>query len=344
MNGTSNEDKVVLTIAIPTYNRNNILKQNLLGLLMQLTNQIRIVVYDNFSDFPVAQTLCKEIQKYPNLKIIRNKANVGLSGNIIKCIEECDSKWVWLLSDDETPLDNAVTTVLKYINLYPDTNNINFKSKYTIQREDDTLIKGQNELIEGIDNINNFFLISLNIYNVEKIKPNLRFMYIFSYTIVPHFVLLIISLSESNTVILANETLVISDNTYEELDQRWSAIPLCMGLPLLFELPINVTKKNRQKLTQLIMPIIGRPLNSLVRVASLYNKKENIDIWKYNFEQPYLRLSQKLPFLWQLELWLGKIIFMFPLLLLLFGILVKKIKIILNRKTTAPVTNRFNRV
>jgi hypothetical protein len=206
------------------------------------------------------------------------------------------------------------------------------------------LIKGQNEFLEKIDSIDNFFLISINVYNVENIKPNLRFAYIFSYTIVPHFVLLLISLLDKNTVVLANKELVISDNKYEELDQGWSALPLCLGLPLLFELPIAVTKKNRQKLTSLILPIIGRPLNSLIRVAQLYDKKENIGVWKYNFEQPYLRYPSAIPFIWSIELWLCKIFFVFPFLLPQFLFLVKRVKKILNRKTTAPVSDRFNRV
>lgn len=344
MNGMNNEHGIILTITIPTYNRNDILKQHLNALLPQLTKHISIVVYDNFSDVPVAETLKNEIKNYSNLKVIRNKVNVGACANIIKCIEECDSKWMWLLSDDDTPLENSIKTALEYISLYPDASNINFKSEYTFQREKDILIEGQNEFIEKIDNINNFFLISLNIYNIEKIKFNLRFAHIFSYTMVPHFVLLLISLVDKNIVIFAKEKLVIQNNTDKEINESWSPIPLCMGLPLLFELPINVTKKNRQKLTELIMPIIGSPRRSLVRIADLYDNKENIDIWKYNFEQPYVRLSKKKSFIWQLELWFGKIFFVHPLFFSFLPALLKRARIMLNKKTIAPTTDRFNRM
>jgi len=53
-----------LTIAIPSYNRNLVLKDNIQKLLEQINDQIEIVVIDNFSDTPIEQTLENELQEY----------------------------------------------------------------------------------------------------------------------------------------------------------------------------------------------------------------------------------------------------------------------------------------
>ena len=47
----------MITIAIPTYNRNRTLKENLRLLLPQLTDRCRLLIIDNCSDTPVAETL-----------------------------------------------------------------------------------------------------------------------------------------------------------------------------------------------------------------------------------------------------------------------------------------------
>ena len=74
----------LLTITIPTYNRNAILKKNLQTLLPQTKNNCEVIVIDNHSEIPVEETLKEELKEYPNLSVVRNKANVGLSGNLIK--------------------------------------------------------------------------------------------------------------------------------------------------------------------------------------------------------------------------------------------------------------------
>ena len=46
-----------LTIAIPTYNRNEILKANLEKLLPQVTDECNVVIFDNCSDTPVKEVI-----------------------------------------------------------------------------------------------------------------------------------------------------------------------------------------------------------------------------------------------------------------------------------------------
>lgn len=339
-----NVENPLLTVAIPTYNRNAILKENLGILLPQLTNRVEVIIFDNCSELPVSTTLHDELNEWPNLKVYRNVVNIGLSGNIIKCIEHCKTQWVWTLSDDDRLLPNALEKVLEYIDKYPNAININFKSNYTKNRNFDVVIGTQDDFIEKMENINNFFLISLNIYKVNEIRRYLRFSYIFSYSILPHFVIYLLALTGQSKSVFACKELLASENSYEELDQRWSSIPLCMGLPTLFELPLNMSNVNRNKLMKAIVPIIGRPISSMIRIADLYKEGQSLSVWEYNYEQPYKRLSKNLPFFWKIELRICRILFMFPSLIPKFSVFIKKIKKQLNKKTTAPVSDRYNRI
>ena len=106
-----------LTIAIPTYNRNDILEQNIGLLLPQLNSDCKLLIIDNHSSIPVEETLNPYILKFPHvsIEVIRNRVNVGGNANVLRCIEFCETEYLWILSDDDPVLNNAVETIFKYI-------------------------------------------------------------------------------------------------------------------------------------------------------------------------------------------------------------------------------------
>ena len=99
-----------LTIAIPTYNRNEILKNNLRKLIPQITSDCKILILDNCSDVPVLDSLRDIIKEYSNvdINVIRNSYNLGLTGNILRCFEMCTDPWLWVLGDDDEVKDGAI--------------------------------------------------------------------------------------------------------------------------------------------------------------------------------------------------------------------------------------------
>ena len=96
-----------LTIAIPTYNRNEILKANLEKLLPQVTDECNVVIFDNCSDTPVKEVIEELVNTYPdiNISIVRNRYNIGMTANILKCFEQCSDTWLWILGDDDEVVD-----------------------------------------------------------------------------------------------------------------------------------------------------------------------------------------------------------------------------------------------
>jgi glycosyltransferase involved in cell wall biosynthesis len=98
----------ILTIAIPTYNRAAKLQAQLERLLPQLTPEVRLCVYDNASPDETRTV----VAKFPGVAYFRAATNCGAGRNFFRCLEECQTEWLWMLSDDDTALPTAVAGLL----------------------------------------------------------------------------------------------------------------------------------------------------------------------------------------------------------------------------------------
>ena len=314
----------LLTITIPTYNRNDILKKNLQTLLPQTKNICDVIVIDNHSDILVEETLKEELKEYPNLSVVRNKANVGLSGNLIKCFEICETEWVWLIGDDDKTLSNAVDTVSEYITKYPNAHYINFTSDLVdrnpkLIRQQDFEAIGSNEFIEKVDDFSNVVFLSVGIYKVPRVINYIRFAYLFSYTLCPHAALLLASLKEDSIVVFSPKEVVeryivgLSDS-----DNTWSQLFIRLSVPTLYEVPVMLNKKNDYKLNRILYDGVGRPLRVLSEVIMYLNKKEKREL-TFLFKQINYRI---IPFgvslAWHIEFQICKLILKIDFLSKLF--------------------------
>ena len=116
----------ILSINIPTYNRPLQIQQQVRRILPQLSDEIVLNVFDNHSQQSVESLFTSEEKRHFN--IVRHRYNIGGDANIARCFEECNTKWLWTLSDDDFVLPNAVNTILKYIKDNEDCVFINFWS------------------------------------------------------------------------------------------------------------------------------------------------------------------------------------------------------------------------
>ncbi len=337
-----------LTITIPTYNRNAILKANLQVLLPQTINLCNIIVIDNHSDVSVEETLREELNEYPNLKVVRNKANVGLSGNLIKCFEICKTEWVWLIGDDDKTLPDAVNTVCEYTAKYPDAHYINFTSDLVnrnpkLVRQTDTEAVGADEFIEKIDDFSNVVFLSVGIYKTSQVRNYIRFAYLFSYTLAPHTALLLASLNEKSKIIFSSKEII---SRYivgsDDGENTWSQLFIRLSIPTLYEIPVKLNKINQDKFNFLIRNGIGRPIRILSEIIMYLNKKEKQELF-FLYNQICHRM---IPFgvsaFWRVEFYLGKIILYIPPLANFFARLNENIR----KKKGKVITNAdmFNRI
>lgn len=121
---------MLLTIAIPTYNRASKINRQIKNLCSQLEllsrDDICILIQDNHST-DGTEVICNSyVSKYEKLNITynRNDKNLGFDKNVNLCMVNSQSKYTWILSDDDDLADSAILSVITEIENY--INKFNF--------------------------------------------------------------------------------------------------------------------------------------------------------------------------------------------------------------------------
>lgn len=157
----------ILTICIPTYNREKELKGNLDALCPYLTDDVKVLVRDNCSTKYDVHTVTKPYEDKYGIKVVRNKVNVGMNANIAKAFEECDTDWLWVLGDDDFVIPEAIHIVIDTIKQHSDALYLKFNSDV------DRTVIGINGFCEAMKPIHEFagtFFISETVHNIKKTK------------------------------------------------------------------------------------------------------------------------------------------------------------------------------
>jgi acetyltransferase-like isoleucine patch superfamily enzyme len=102
----------ILSITIPTYNRCDILQENLDLLLPQLKSNVEILIFDNHST-DSTQKYCKSLGK--KISYFRQLSNIGADRNMMECLRAANGEYIWLLCDDDLPAANAVDSLIGFL-------------------------------------------------------------------------------------------------------------------------------------------------------------------------------------------------------------------------------------
>lgn len=109
---------MLLTIAIPTYNRAQSLRATLLSFIVQIEQEglrdVEIVVSDNCSTDDTPGVCASFASEYPGVSVryFRNGSNLGFDGNVNTLFCHASGKYVWTFSDDDRPAPNAILHVV----------------------------------------------------------------------------------------------------------------------------------------------------------------------------------------------------------------------------------------
>lgn len=115
----------LLTIAIPTFNRANLLDKQLAWLsrgAKGFENEIEIFVSDNCSTDNTQDVIQKWKKQLSHLTFnsTTNTENVGVMMNIMQCLTTATTKYVWAIGDDDPIQDRAIAYVINKFRQYED--------------------------------------------------------------------------------------------------------------------------------------------------------------------------------------------------------------------------------
>lgn len=114
-----------LAIAVPTYNRSQLLDKqlkHLCAIAKAYGSDCEIFISNNCSTDDTTQVIEKWVEKFVpiDFRTFHQSENVGAIRNIATCIRSVTAKHVWVLSDDDTVLEGALPYVMGELNKRPD--------------------------------------------------------------------------------------------------------------------------------------------------------------------------------------------------------------------------------
>ncbi|MEH2082086.1 MAG: glycosyltransferase [Nostoc sp.] len=115
----------LLTIAIPTYNRAELLDKQLAWLAQAIKgfeDNCEILVSDNCSTDNTQDVIKKWQMILSNIPFQSNKnlQNLGVVKNIMYCLNSTKTKYVWTIGDDDPIQDRAIAYVISKLKQYED--------------------------------------------------------------------------------------------------------------------------------------------------------------------------------------------------------------------------------
>jgi glycosyltransferase involved in cell wall biosynthesis len=285
-----------ISIFIPTYNRSEKLKRSL-NLIQKFNNfDIPVFVLDNDSTDNTGE-IVKDINSELNCNIFyrKNIVNIGMTANVIRCFEMCETEWIWVLGDDDSIVESSFNTISSYIENDNNENTcfINFYSDSIQLRNQDLYSIGLEDFASKMDNFSLVLFISTSIFNVKKIKPYLSFSYNYSYSLAPHLISTFIALREKNYVTIFSKEKIVTYQPVSDKSQKWSYFNLFLGVTTLFEI--------FEKIDDKIMLPFSKKITSHLRINKILFHyvmmyyHENSFMRKYVFNQIVFRNLQYLP-------------------------------------------------
>lgn len=197
---------MLLSIVIPTFNRNKHVLSIVRTLLPQLAEGTELIVLDNASSVSVGSDFSESLEpdEQKLFKVITNPVNIGADANILRSFELANGEWLWILGDDDQPTITAIQTILRVIQSQKKSTFINFSTSTMLSdnsRLESYETMGQSGFVNGIDYAGNINFMSVGVWKIDKVLGSLNIAYHYTYSMSTTFVLLLSSLGEKAFVI-----------------------------------------------------------------------------------------------------------------------------------------------
>lgn len=105
----------ITAVLVVTYNRVNLLKENIEALLSQTRNDLDIYIVDNASSDGTAELVKKYMEKNSNIFYYNTGSNLGGAGGFsygLRIIYQKSYKYCWIMDDDTVPTEKAYESLV----------------------------------------------------------------------------------------------------------------------------------------------------------------------------------------------------------------------------------------
>lgn len=256
-------EKKLLTIAIPTFNRNDVLYRNLERLLPITEEWAQIIIIDNASDVPVINSIDSLLKRYidANITIIRNSNNIGANSNFLRCIEISRTRYIWILGDDDFPRPDALQKIGRYLK-EDNPAWINFYSDDVCQpkRLNNRVLLNLEGFLDSFDSISELVFVSTNIYDVRIMKKGLEYGYNFQAMMAPHLVAMIAGIKKTDNpgnFIITNDLLFESVSNNKDPNASWALYRAFIGIFGLYKIPFDEDREDASVSKKILKLIRG---------------------------------------------------------------------------------------
>lgn len=110
-------------VLVVTYNRVNLLKENIEALLFQTRDDLDIYIVDNASTDGTAELVKKYMEKNSNIFYYNTGSNLGGAGGFsygLKIIYQKSYKYCWIMDDDTVPTEKAYESLVNKAQIIKD--------------------------------------------------------------------------------------------------------------------------------------------------------------------------------------------------------------------------------
>lgn len=236
----------LLTIAIPTFNRNTVLFKNLTQLLPQMEEWAHILIVDNCSDIPVEETLAELVAQFPrvNIQVIRNAVNIGGNANVLRCIELCDSDYIWIIGDDDYPCAGSLHSIYNKIQ-DKEAIWINFHTadpNHQPTREHEIVAVELSSFLMQLKSISELIFVSNNIFSSTHIKQGIELAQNYQAMMAPHVISMLVGvdkLQPVGTYVITPLQLFDSISNNDDSTTAWPLYMAFLGVMSLYRLPLS---------------------------------------------------------------------------------------------------------
>ena len=114
------EEAPLVSIGIPTYNRERLIGRAIESALNQDYPNIEIVISDNASTDATSEVCRRYAQEQPNVRYVRQPRNLGAIRNFDEVLRQSSGQFFMWLGDDDWLDPNYVRLALARLNLNPE--------------------------------------------------------------------------------------------------------------------------------------------------------------------------------------------------------------------------------